>query len=246
MSKELEGKVALVTGGSRGIGLATARELAGAGARVALLSRDQGRAERAAGTLPEGLGSGYACDVSSARQVGEVVDRIEEELGSVDVLVNNAGMTRDRLIVRLRDQDWDDVLAVNLNGIFYTIRAVARGMLRRRAGAIVNITSVVGLAGNAGQANYAAAKAGVVGLTKAAARELAPRGIRVNAVAPGFIDTEMTADLSPEAREHLQAKIALGHLGAPEDVASVVRFLAGPGAGYITGQVVVVDGGMVM
>ena len=185
MSRELEGKVALVTGASRGIGLATALELGRAGARVALLSRDGARARAAAATLSDDLGRGYGCDVISADQVSDTVARVEEDLGPVDVAVNNAGMTRDQLLVRISDEDWNAVLDVNLRGMFHVIRSVSRGMIRRRFGVIINVSSVVGLMGNAGQASYAAAKAGVIGLTKSVARELGGRGIRANAVAPG-------------------------------------------------------------
>lgn len=246
MSEELHGAIAVVTGASRGIGLATALELARGGANVALLARDEGRAKEAADQLPDGHGTGLACDVTQTDQVGGTVDRIESELGPISILVNNAGLTRDALILRARDEDWQQVVDVNLKGPFNMIRAVARGMVRRREGVIVNVSSIVGLMGNAGQANYASAKAGLVGLTKSIAKELAPRGIRANVVAPGFIDTQMTADLSAEARDKLLARIPLGSLGEPEDVAPVIRFLAGPGARYITGQVIVVDGGMVM
>lgn len=246
MSEELAGAIAVVTGASRGIGLATAIELARGGARVALLARDVGRAREAAEQLPSGRGYGLACDVGEPEQIDATVKQVESELGAIGILVNNAGLTRDRLLLRTRDEDWDDVLSVNLRGPFAMIRAVSRGMIRRRAGVIINVSSVVGLMGNPGQANYASAKAGLIGLTKSVARELAPRGIRANVVAPGFIDTQMTAELDPEAREYLLGRIALGRLGDPEDVAPVIRFLAGPGARYITGQVIVVDGGMVM
>lgn len=246
MSGELQGAIAAVTGASRGIGLATAIELGRGGARVALLSRDEGRAAEAAAKVPDGRGQGVACDVVDPDQVDSAVERIESELGPITILVNNAGLTRDRLLLRTRDEDWDVVLDVNLKGTFNMIRAVSRGMVRRREGAIVNVSSVVALMGNPGQVNYAAAKAGLIGLTKSVARELAPRRIRANVVAPGFIDTQMTADLGADARAFLLARIPLGHLGEAEDVAPVIRFLAGPGARYITGQVIVVDGGMVM
>ena len=243
---ELSGRVAVVTGGNRGIGIAIARELARGGARVVVLARDASRAAQAAATLPGPGHLGIACDVTDAQAVDEMVKRVEQDLGSLDVLVNNAGVTRDNLLVRLTDESWDHVLDTNLKGAFHTIRAAARGMMRRRAGRIINITSVVGLTGNRGQANYAASKAGLVGLTKSVARELASRGILCNAVAPGFIETELTAELGEEARAALAGQIALGRLGTGDDVAGVVRFLAGPAAGYITGQVIVVDGGMVV
>lgn len=244
--RELEGQVALVTGGSRGIGQGIARVLAGAGARVAVVARSEDRAMTAAEALPGAGHIGVACDVADADAVDAGVKRVESELGPLDILVNNAGVTDDNLLVRLSGDAWDRVLDTNLKGAFNMIRAVARGMMRRRSGRIVNITSVVGLTGNKGQANYAASKAGLVGLTKSVAKELAGRGILCNAVAPGFIETDMTAELGDATREALVEQIALGRLGTPDDVAGAVRFLVGPDAGYITGQILVVDGGMVI
>ncbi|HEX2093570.1 MAG TPA: 3-oxoacyl-ACP reductase FabG [Longimicrobiaceae bacterium] len=246
MNVELQGQVALVTGGSRGIGLAVATELAAAGARLAVVARDEARAQVAAGRLPGEGHRGYGCDVSDPEAVNALVKRVEDEMGSLDVLVNNAGVTRDNVLMRIRDDDWDLVVDTNLRGAFNTIRAASRGMMKRRAGRVINISSVVGITGNKGQANYAASKAGLIGLTKSVAKELASRGVLVNAVAPGYIETDMTSDLPEAAREGLSSQIALGRLGKPEDIAPVVRFLAGPGASYITGQVLVVDGGMVM
>ncbi len=243
---ELAGQVALVTGGSRGIGLAICREFVRAGARVAVLARDGKKAQEAAASLPGSGCQGYACDVANRDQVEEVVERVESELGPIDILVNNAGTTADKLVVRMSDEQWDKVVDTNLRGTFNVTRAVVRGMIRRRQGRIVNITSVVGLTGNAGQANYAASKAGLVGFTKSVAQELASRGILVNAVAPGYIETDLTSDIPEAARQKLFGRIPLGRLGAPEDVAPAVRFLVGPGGAYITGQVIVVDGGAVM
>jgi 3-oxoacyl-[acyl-carrier protein] reductase len=243
---ELQGQVALVTGGSRGIGLAVATELASAGARVAVVARDEARAQAAAAGLPGEGHRGYAVDVADSGAVNDLVKRVEEEMGGLDVLVNNAGVTRDNVLMRIKDEDWDAVLDTNLRGAFNTIRAASRGMMKRRAGRVINISSVVGITGNKGQANYAASKAGLIGLTKSVAKELASRGVLVNAVAPGYIETDMTSDLPEAAREALSSQIALGRLGRPEDIAPVVRFLAGPGAAYMTGQVLVVDGGMVM
>ncbi len=243
---ELQGQVALVTGGSRGIGVEIARELALGGARLALLARDGGRAEAAAAELPGEGHRGFGADVADGNAVSAVVTEIEREMGSLDILVNNAGLTRDNILLRMRDDEWSQVIDTNLRGAFNTIRAAARGMMKRRRGSLINITSVVGLTGNKGQANYAASKAGLIGLTKSVAKELASRGVRANAVAPGFIETDMTADLSDAARDVLQGQIALGRLGAPGDIAPVVRFLAGPGAAYVTGQVWTVDGGMTM
>ncbi len=244
--QELEGAVAVVTGAFRGIGLATSCELARAGAQVAMVNRDSGRADEAVAQVPGGRGRAFVCDVTDVDCVVAMVDQVEREIGPISILVNNAGVTRDRLLLRLGDADWDEVLNVNLKGAFNLTKIVARGMVRRRAGSIINVSSVVGLMGNPGQTNYSAAKAGLIGLTKSVAKELAPRGIRANVVAPGFIETQMTADLDGETRETLLAQIPMRQLGEPEDVAPVIRFLAGPGARYITGQVFVVDGGMVM
>jgi 3-oxoacyl-[acyl-carrier protein] reductase len=242
---ELEGKVAIVSGASRGIGEAIARSLARAGCRVACVARDVSRATAVAETL-DGEARGFACDVSDPAACVDLVAAVEKEIGPVDILVNNAGITRDNVLVRLKDEDWQSVMDTNLRGAFHTTRAVARGMMKRRSGRIINISSVVGLTGNRGQANYAASKAGLVGFSKSVALELASRGVLVNVVAPGFIETDMTSDLPEEAREALFERIPLGRLGGPEDVAGVVRFLAGPAASYMTGQVLVVDGGMVM
>jgi 3-oxoacyl-[acyl-carrier protein] reductase len=241
----LDGKVAMVTGGTRGIGNAVARALAEAGATVAVIGRDRAKAAQAAEAIGP-TARGFGCDVSSDEQVRAAVDEIEKALGPIDILVNNAGVTRDNVFLRLSDADWDLVLEANLKGAFRTIRAASRGMMKKRWGRIVNVSSVVGLIGNRGQANYAASKAGLLGLTKSIARELASRGITVNAVAPGFIETDMTAALTPEQRSALSEQIPLARLGTPQDVASAVLFLASDGASYITGQVIVVDGGMVM
>ena len=243
---ELAGTVAIVTGGSRGIGLGIAHELARAGAGIAVVARDGERAEAAAAEL-EGEGhAAYSCDIAASRACRKTVSAVESAQGPVATLVNNAGITRDNIVLRLRDDDWSGVIDTNLGGAFNMIRAVARGMMKRRAGSIVNVTSVVGLMGNAGQANYAASKAGLHGLTKSVARELATRNIRCNAVAPGFIRTDMTADLAEARVAELKGRIPAGRLGDPEDVAGVVRFLAGPAARYITGQIIAVDGGMTM
>jgi 3-oxoacyl-[acyl-carrier protein] reductase len=246
VSVELQGQVALVTGGSRGIGLAIARELAEAGAKVAVVARNEAGAQSAAAGLPGEGHRGYACDVANPEAATALIKQVEEELGSLEILVNNAGVTRDNLLMRIKDDDWTAVLDTNLRGAFNLIRAASRGMMKRRAGRIINITSVVGITGNKGQANYAASKAGLIGLTKSVAKELGSRGVLVNALAPGYIETDMTAELPEAARESLMAQIALERMGRPEDIAPVVRFLAGPGASYITGQTLVVDGGMVM
>jgi 3-oxoacyl-[acyl-carrier protein] reductase len=242
--RELEGQVAVVTGGSRGIGRAIAVELGRAGATVAVVARTLESAGKAADAFEEGRP--FACDVVDPVQCADLVKAVEGELGPIDILVNNAGITRDNILLRLKDEDWDAVLDTNLRGAFNTTRAAARGMMKRRTGRIINIASVVGLTGNRGQANYAASKAGLIGFTKSVAQELAARGVLANVVAPGFIETDMTAELPEEARESLFGRIPLGRFGTPEDVAGAVRFLAGPAATYITGQVVVVDGGMVM
>lgn len=243
---ELDGQTAVVTGGSRGIGRAIAWSLSSAGARVAVVARSEDRARAVASELPGGAGAGYACDVSDPGACRELIEAVERDIGPVDILVNNAGITRDNILARLKDEDWDAVMETNLRGAFNTTRAVARGMMKRRSGRIINIASVVGLTGNRGQANYAASKSGLIGFTKSVAQELAARGVLANVVAPGFIETDMTAELPEEARKALFERIPLGRFGTPEDVAGAVRFLAGPAAGYVTGQVLVVDGGMVM
>jgi 3-oxoacyl-[acyl-carrier protein] reductase len=240
----LEGRVALVTGGSRGIGAAVSRDLAVAGARVAVNYRTGKDAAEAVASEIGGVA--LSADVSDPEQAQALVERIESDLGDLDILVNNAGVTRDTLIARMSDEDWDVVLDTNLRGAFNTSRAVARKMLRRRSGVIVNLTSVVGLHGNPGQANYAASKAGLIGLTKALARELGSRGVRVNAVAPGYIDTELTNVLSDEQRSAILANTPLGRLGQPEDVAGAVRFLCSDEAVFVTGEVLLVDGGLGM
>ncbi len=244
--QELSGKVALVTGGSRGIGLAISRALAEAGARVAVVARNAEGAVQAAAGLPGEGHRGYGCDVGDSAQAQATVTQVEAEVGPIGILVNNAGVTRDNILVRMKDEEFDEVIATNLKGAFNLTRAVSRGMMKRREGVILNISSVVGLMGNAGQANYAASKAGLLGLTKSVAKELASRGIRCNAIAPGFIRTDMTGALAEAQVAALKQVIPLGALGEAEDVAGVARFLVGPGARYITGQVLAVDGGMVM
>lgn len=246
MAEPLSGQVALVTGGTRGIGRAICERLAAAGARIAVVARDGARATEVAAELPGEGHRGYACDVSDTAAIDALVKQVEQDMGSLDILVNNAGVTADNLLVRIDDAAWDKVVDTNLKGAFALIRAAARGMMRRRKGRIINITSVVGLTGNKGQANYSASKAGLIGLTKAVAKELASRSILCNAVAPGFIETEMTANLGEDAKGALMQQIALGRLGSGDDIAGAVQFLAGPDASYITGQVIVVDGGMVI
>jgi 3-oxoacyl-[acyl-carrier protein] reductase len=240
----LTGKVALVTGSTRGIGRAIAETLVACGARVAVVGRDLSVAERVAEEIGEARG--FACDVSDPASITMLVQSVEDAFGSLDILVNNAGITKDNLMARMKDEDWDAVMATNLRSAFVTTRAAQRGMMKRRWGRIINITSVVGLVGNKGQANYAASKAGLIGFTKAAAKELSSRNILVNAVAPGYIQTDMTAKLGDEARAALSAQIPLDRLGDPKDIAGAVAFLASDLAAYITGQVLVVDGGMVM
>ena len=240
----LDGKVAVVTGGSRGIGAAISRELAKAGAKVALNYR---AGQEAADEVAEEIGGlAVRADVSKPEEVQALIEHVDGELGDIDALVNNAGVTRDTLIARMTDDDWQTVIDTNLRGTFNTSRAVSRKMLRRRAGSIVNLSSVVGVHGNPGQANYAASKAGIIGLTKSLARELGSRGVRVNAIAPGYISTELTDVLNDEQRGLILQNTPLGRLGEPEDVARAVRFLCSDEAAFITGEVLLVDGGLGM
>ncbi len=245
----LKGKVALVTGGSRGIGRAVSVRLAGAGAFVIVnYARNEEAARETLRLIGEAGGDGTIArfDVSDDRESTDAIAALIKEKGRIDILVNNAGESRDGLLVRMKDRDWDRVIGTNLKGAFHCCRAVAYTMMKQRGGRIVNVSSVVALSGNAGQANYSASKAGLVGLTKSLARELAPRAICVNAVAPGLIDTDMTSAMTEEQRESVLAGIPLSRLGTPDDVAGVVLFLASDEAGYITGQVIGVNGGLYM
>ena len=247
LSKLIEGKTAIVTGASRGIGKAIAISLAKEGAEVIInYSSSLENANKVVSEINDFGGKAYPlqADISNENSVNELIKKVLEKHNRIDVLVNNAGITKDGLLMRMKTDDWQKVLDLNLSGVFYCTRAVSRQMLKQKSGRIINITSVVGLMGNPGQANYSAAKAGVIGLTQSSAKEFASRGITVNAVAPGFISTDMTKDLNSEA---ILSAIPLGRFGAPEDVAGAVRFLAAdPSAAYITGQTIQVDGGMVM
>lgn len=238
-----ENQVVIVTGASRGIGRAIAEAFAAQGAKVACIATSLANAQATAEAIG---GRAYACNVGDSEQVEATIAAIVDEMGTPSVLVNNAGVTRDTLMIRMKDEDWDAVMNINLKGAFLTCRAVAKVMMKARYGRIVNITSVVGLGGAAGQANYAAAKAGLIGLTKTVAKEFGSRNITCNAVAPGFIETDMTESLPEEFRNHVTKTAPAGRLGTPEDVAASVVFLASPGAAYITGQVLVVDGGLTL
>ena len=242
----LSGTVALVTGSSRGIGRAVALRLAGAGATVALnATKDAAETQRLIG-LAGGKASVHISDVRNSQEVDKMVDQVVGAHGSLDILVNNAGINRDTLLMRISDKDWEDVVATNLTGAFYCTRAAIKPMLKKRWGRIINMGSVVGLKGNAGQANYTATKAGLVGLTRSVAAEVASRNITANVVAPGFIETEMTAKLTPQQRDAIKDHVPLGAFGTPEHVADAVAFLASNEAGYITGQVLLVDGGIAL
>jgi len=245
----LTGKTALVTGASRGIGRAIALKLAEAGANVVInYAGNEAAAAETAEKVKE-LGREaliVRANVANSEEVAEMFKTALDRFGTIDILVNNAGITRDNLLMRMKDEEWDAVIDTNLKGVFNCLKAATRPMMKQRSGKIINITSVVGVLGNPGQANYVAAKAGVIGLTKTAARELASRGITVNAIAPGFIDTEMTAVLPDDVKSNLVGQIPLGRLGKPEDIANVVLFLASDAANYMTGQTLHVDGGMYM
>jgi 3-oxoacyl-[acyl-carrier protein] reductase len=245
----LTGKVALVTGASRGIGRAIALHLAEAGADVAVNYAGNGQAAEEVVRQIEALGRKafkFQADVGIAEQAEELVNQVVETFGKIDILVNNAGITRDNLLMRMKEDEFDQVIRTNLKGVFNCIKAATRPMMKQRSGRIINISSVVGTIGNVGQANYVAAKAGVIGLTKAAARELASRGITVNCVAPGFIETDMTGVLPEDLRKQLLAQIPLSRFGQPEEIAKAVRFLASDDASYMTGQTIHIDGGMYM
>jgi 3-oxoacyl-[acyl-carrier protein] reductase len=246
--KQLENQIAVVTGAGRGIGRAIALKFASEGADVVCVSRTAENSEKVASEV-RALGRkawAFAVDVSDAASVNAAAEKILTDCGKVDILVNNAGVTRDGLLMRMSDADWDTVLNTNLKGAFLVTKAFTRSFVKQRSGRIINVASIIGLIGNAGQANYAASKAGLIGFTQSAAKELGSRGITVNALAPGFIETDMTAALSAELKAELLKRIPLNSLGQPEDIANAALFLASPGARYVTGQVLTVDGGMVM
>jgi len=242
---DLKDAVVLITGGTRGIGRACAELFASLGAKVAICGRGKEAAEKAAAEIGPNV-KGYGCDIGSAASVDALIDQVTEDLGTIQVLVNNAGITRDGLLMRMKDEQWAEVLQTNLTGAFYTCRAAAKTMLKARYGRIINVGSVVGLRGQAGQSNYAAAKAGIIGFTKAYAQEVASRNITVNVIAPGYIATDMTAELGEKATAAIVDHIPMKRVGQPEDIAHAVVFLASPQAGYITGATLSVDGGIGM
>ena len=244
----LTDKVAIVTGASRGIGEAIAKKISSCGAKIILIARNSDQLVAVKETIISngGIAESIAGDVSNLNSISEIVTNTIDKWGQIDILVNNAGIARDNIIMRMKESDWDSVMNINLKGCFNGIKSVARPMIKNKAGRIINITSVIGQIGNAGQSNYAASKAGIIGLTKSMAKELGSRNITVNAVAPGYITTDMTNELNDEVKEQLKSSIPLGRLGTPDDVANLVCFLASDEAGYITGQTFNVDGGMVM
>jgi len=250
MHSDMAGKTVLITGGSRGIGYSIAQTFAENGATVVISSRTEEVLQEAAANIRSDVEGANVfpipCDVSQSEDVQHLIDTTLEQHESIDVLINNAGITRDTLLLRMKETDWETVLNINLKGAFLCTKAVIKPMLKQRAGSIINVSSVVGITGNPGQTNYSASKAGILGLTKSTALEVAQRGITVNAIAPGFIHTEMTESLSESQKENLAARIPLGYIGAPDDIAGVALFLASPAARYMTGQVLRVDGGMVM
>jgi 3-oxoacyl-[acyl-carrier protein] reductase len=246
MNLPLQGEIALVTGASRGIGAAIADELAAQGATVIGTATSDAGAQAIGERLAPHGGHGRLLDVANAASIEATVDGIAKDVGAISILVNNAGITRDNLLMRMKDEDWQAIMDTNLTSVFRTSKAVMRSMMKARKGRIVNIASVVGVTGNAGQANYAAAKAGVIAFSKSMAREIGSRGVTVNVIAPGFIDTDMTRSLPEDARNAMLGQIALGHFGAPVDIARAVAFLAGPAGAYITGETLHVNGGMYM
>ena len=245
-TQDLSGKVALVTGASRGIGAAIADTLAAAGAKVVGTATSESGAAAIGNRLAQWGGAGRVLDSAAPDAIENLIGEIEKEFGKLDILVNNAGITRDNLLMRMKEEEWDDIMQVNLKSVFRASKAVLRGMMKQRGGRIISITSVVGAMGNAGQANYAAAKAGLIGFSKSLAREVGSRGITVNCVAPGFIDTDMTRALPEETRKMFEAQTSLGRFGDAQDIADAVLFLASDQAKYITGQTLHVNGGMLM
>jgi len=252
MQQMLKGKAAIVTGGTAGIGKAIAALFVEQGAHVAIFGTNKERAEQTAAELEKAKGDpqqkirSFLLDISKTKEVEETIGKLIEEWGKVDILVNNAGITRDNLLMRMSEEDWDRVVEVNLKSVYNTCRVLCRPMMKARAGSIINITSVIGLTGNAGQVNYAASKSGMIGFTKSLAKELASRGIRANCIAPGYIETQMTDVLAPQIKEQILTKVPLSRIGQPRDVAHAALYLASDLSNYVTGQVIAVDGGMVM